>query len=319
MLKNVPETGTCTVLLSANTEVQANFEEPVQQTLTTSVSGEGSITSAPAGISCPGSCSEHFNEGRLVTLTAAPDPHNKLLHWSGCASEPTPTQCRVAMSAAETVKAEFAPIPQQTLTISKIGSGAGLVKSYPAGISCPGTCSASFDEGATVYLVPTPAPTAVFNGWSGGGCSGGGVCQVVISGAQSLNAEFIAAPQAQQSALGTSIPASLALRSLAAAGSRALSATVSGAGTLATSSADLKRVEQYSNAAGSVTLHLRLNRVGRRALARAGKPGLRVRVMVIFTPSVAGAGAALATKTVTFRAEMGRPQASRASAKPIRR
>jgi DNA-binding beta-propeller fold protein YncE len=112
-LAGCPGTGSCTVAMSADREVGADFEEPAQQTLTVSESGTGSgmVSSEPAGISCPGSCSEHFNQGRLVTLSATPAAGSELGHWSGCESQPGPGQCRVTMSAAKAVGVQFVLAP----------------------------------------------------------------------------------------------------------------------------------------------------------------------------------------------------------------
>jgi hypothetical protein len=38
--------------------------------------------------------------------------------------------------------------PRDQLTVSKAGTGAGQVSSSPTGISCGGTCQASFDDGS---------------------------------------------------------------------------------------------------------------------------------------------------------------------------
>jgi hypothetical protein len=60
--------------------------------------------------------------------------------------------------------------------------------SSPAGIDCPGTaCSAQFAEGTSVMLTATPNG---FVGWSGGGCSGTGTCQLTVSGDTSVTAFF---------------------------------------------------------------------------------------------------------------------------------
>jgi DNA-binding beta-propeller fold protein YncE len=186
-----PGAGSCTVILAKDVEVSAGFEEPTQRTLTVSGIGEGSITSSPSGISCPSSCSEHFNEGRLVTLTASPLPHNKLLAWGGaCSGTPVTEPCKVTMSEAKSASAEFASIPQKTLTVTTTGSGQGTVTSTPAGISCPSSCSAPFDQGSSVTLTAVAAPTAAFAGFSGGGCSGDNTCTVTIGATQVVSAEF---------------------------------------------------------------------------------------------------------------------------------
>jgi hypothetical protein len=68
-------------------------------------------------------------------------------------------------------------------------SGAGTVTSEPAGISCPGTCSAQYVSGTGVTLTATAVPGASFTGWSGA-CAGGS-CSVTVTGDQSATASFI--------------------------------------------------------------------------------------------------------------------------------
>ncbi|MGK0617432.1 InlB B-repeat-containing protein [Meiothermus cerbereus] len=80
------------------------------------------------------------------------------------------------------------------LTVNKNGTGSGTVTSSPAGINCGATCAASFAQGTTVTLTAAPASGSVFAGWSGGGCSGTGVCTVTMSAAQSVTATFNTAP-----------------------------------------------------------------------------------------------------------------------------
>ena len=260
------------------------------------------MTSEPAGISCPGTCTEHFNEGRLVTLTAHPAPHNRLLHWSGCESEPSPTECKVTMSAAKAVGAKFAPIPQQTLTVTKAGSGQGTLTSFPAGISCPGTCSAHFDEGATVYLVAAPAPASAFAGFSGGGCSGiAPICEVMMSQAQSLSAEFLAGGPGASAQLKSAAHLSLGPARVSGA-SASLELAVSEPGTLFFAGQGLQG-KQTKVGAGQVSVRLVLSQAGRRALARRGQ--LALRAAIAFLPAD-GEPAASASELISFRAGPGR-------------
>ena len=66
----------------------------------------------------------------------------------------------------------------------------GTVTSSPAGISCPGTCTASFADGATVHLTETPSGTAFFSGWSGA-CSGtSNTCAVTMSAAKNVTVAY---------------------------------------------------------------------------------------------------------------------------------
>jgi hypothetical protein len=58
--------------MNADTAVTATFaavEELVQ--LDVAVTGNGTVTSAPAGMSCPPTCSARFTRGESVTLTAS--------------------------------------------------------------------------------------------------------------------------------------------------------------------------------------------------------------------------------------------------------
>jgi hypothetical protein len=80
-----------------------------------------------------------------------------------------------------------------TLTIAKSGAGGGTVTDASGAINCGATCSAGFTRTTTnpiVGLTATPDGTSVFNGWSGGGCSGTGTCSVTLSAATTVTASF---------------------------------------------------------------------------------------------------------------------------------
>ena len=87
-------------------------------------------------------------------------------------------------------KAQVVDIDSHSLTVSKSGNGSGSVTSSPAGIDCGGTCTAWFASGSSVTLTATPASGSTFTGWSGGGCSGTGVCMVTMDAATSVTADF---------------------------------------------------------------------------------------------------------------------------------
>jgi hypothetical protein len=78
-----------------------------------------------------------------------------------------------------------------TLAVSKTGAGTGTVTSSPAGIACGATCAYGFAAGTAVTLSAVADATASFAGWSGEGCSGIGTCQVTMSAARSVQAQFI--------------------------------------------------------------------------------------------------------------------------------
>ena len=87
-------------------------------------------------------------------------------------------------------------VPQYTASVSLVGSGTGLVTSFPTGVSCGSTCSAAFPSGTAVSLVATPAPGSVFGGWSGA-CSGADSCNLTLTSNQSVTALFNPAPAPQ--------------------------------------------------------------------------------------------------------------------------
>jgi hypothetical protein len=84
-----------------------------------------------------------------------------------------------------------ATINKYLLTINKSGTGSGVVTSTPIGISCGSDCTENYDYGTIVTINAVPASNYHrFLGWSGGGCSGTGTCQVTIAVAASVTAEF---------------------------------------------------------------------------------------------------------------------------------
>jgi Divergent InlB B-repeat domain len=81
-----------------------------------------------------------------------------------------------------------------TLSISRVGGGAGTVDASLAGLDCGTICSHDFEEGTAVVLSADPAPGSTFAGWSGGGCSGTGRCQLAVNGDTAVTAVFEALP-----------------------------------------------------------------------------------------------------------------------------
>jgi hypothetical protein len=84
----------------------------------------------------------------------------------------------------------LAPANNSILNVTKAGTGSGTVTSSPAGITCGSNCTYSYDKSTTVTLNSSASTGSTFTGWSGGGCSGTGVCVVSMSSAQSVTATF---------------------------------------------------------------------------------------------------------------------------------
>jgi hypothetical protein len=153
------------------------------RTLTLVAAGSGAGSVSGSGIGCSDACRSVYPVGAAVPLTATPDAGSVFNGWSGgCTGTGT---CAPTLSSDVAVTATFTRKP--TLTLSVLGPGAVA----GTGIACPGTCSASYAPGSTVTLTATPASGSTFVGWSGGGCSGNGTCDVNLGdGAVDVGAVF---------------------------------------------------------------------------------------------------------------------------------
>lgn len=194
----------CNVLItpgqSSNVTVTAVFMSS-QVSVTTGGTGNGSVTSSPAGINCGASgtaCSFAFNSGTTASLTALASNGSSFIGWSGGCTSFAGTNnniCNVLMSPGSsqniTVTALF---KLNLLTASTAGTGSGSISSSPAGINC-GTsgnaCSFSFNTGTTASLTALAATGSTFQGWSGGCTSttgnNGNICNVLITAESSNN------------------------------------------------------------------------------------------------------------------------------------
>ena len=177
--------GACSFDMSVDRTVTATFG--LLRTLDVALAGAGSgtVASVPAGIACPGDCSEGFADGTAVTLTATPSPGSYFVGWSGaCAGS---GDCDLVMTADLAATATFRLL--RTLDVTLAGAGSGSVASVPAGISCPGDCTEAYADGTAVTLTATPAVGSYFVGWSGS-CSGSGVCDLTMSANRAVTATF---------------------------------------------------------------------------------------------------------------------------------
>lgn len=191
---------TCVVTMNQARSVSSSFTPTAGQssyTLTLNVTGNGAVSSQPAGIShCSSNCSASFAADTPVTLTATPAANHSFTGWSGACAGSAST-CSVTLSQARSVGAAFAPVVGNRFTLSVATSGNGRVASSPAGIDCGSTCSASFDAGTTVNLTATPAAGQVFASWSGACAGTQTACTLQLTQDRAAQANFVVLPPAQ--------------------------------------------------------------------------------------------------------------------------
>jgi len=184
---------TCTVQMGSARSVTATFAAlPAPSfALNVSLSGSGSVSSAPSGIACGSDCSENYPQGSSVTLSAAPASGFSFSGWSGAGCSGTGS-CKVTMSSAQSVSASFAPTPASMAAINVNVSGSGTVQSAPSGINCPGDCAETLPMGTQVTLTAKAAARQRFTGWSNSAsCSGTAeTCKVTLASATAVNAGF---------------------------------------------------------------------------------------------------------------------------------
>jgi hypothetical protein len=175
------------------------LQEAQQYAVTVEKSGTGlgTVTSNPAGISCGDNCSESYDSGTQVTLTATPQAGSTFDGWSGGGCSGTGS-CTITLNSDVTVTATFSPIAQVTdylLTVNKTGTGNGTITSSPKGISCGSDCSETCPIGKKpkkMTLKVKPDANATFLGW-GGACQASGVktsCKLTMDSDKNVTASF---------------------------------------------------------------------------------------------------------------------------------
>jgi len=98
---------TCSVVMNASKSVTATFVSKPLLTVTPSGAGSGTVTSNPAGIDCPADCTEDYDTGTPVTLTATAAAGSIFTGWSGDCFGLT---CSLTMSGNKSVTATFEPL-----------------------------------------------------------------------------------------------------------------------------------------------------------------------------------------------------------------
>jgi hypothetical protein len=137
----VPDSANARILWQTGRAGQA-YEHESNPTLSLSIagSGEGRVTSTPAGIDCPAvACSANFTNGISVTLDATPDSESLFAGWSGACTGTG--SCGFTIKADRSVTATFNYVkPARTSTTSYFNTLSAAYAALP--VSSGGTIQA---------------------------------------------------------------------------------------------------------------------------------------------------------------------------------
>lgn len=123
----------------------------IQRTLTINATN-GSVTTNP------NPTNGTYDDGTVVTLTAAPNAGYQFAGWLGDASGST-NPLDITMNADKTVTATFSPI-SRTLNVTTVGNGT-------VALTGGGSPNGTYPDGLAISLTATPAAGYQFDGWSG--------------------------------------------------------------------------------------------------------------------------------------------------------
>jgi hypothetical protein len=169
---------------------------PAAPQLTVTVNGNGTITSSPAGISCPGTCSASFSNGATVTLTATAASSNasstvhgtgsELYNWGGtkCTGTSTASNCSFTFSGATDAAATFTPKDSDVWWISPGGSDSNTGRSRTSPFATLNHVLPLMSAGDTLYF-----DDGTYAGQSLGG-NGGSFSTNLVSGTSVKSTRF---------------------------------------------------------------------------------------------------------------------------------
>ena len=213
----------CGITLSADSATTATFDldtppgppGPGSHVLKVTLNGSGHVVSTPAGLDCGTICAATFTDGTVVMLQPTAASGFTFDGWGGACSGAGP--CAVKIGADAQVYAIFLaivpppppppPPPPATHALTVAVSGNGRVVSTPAGIDCPGTCTAPFAAGTPVSLAATPATGSKFDGYSNA-CAGA-ACSLAMTADATVSAAFSTLPPPPPDECAGLLPAAL--------------------------------------------------------------------------------------------------------------
>jgi uncharacterized repeat protein (TIGR01451 family) len=177
----------CTVTMDSPKTIVANFEP---NTLSVGVTGNGSVNSSPAGISCGSTCNYNFNYGQSVTLnTFAAAGHVLKTYGGACLGTPSySSNCSLTMNAAKSASMEFVP---NVLTLNLSGNGSGTITLTSGSLDCSsGTCQKSYTGIQSETIQANAIPGSAFDHWEGDCTGTSSSCSLSMDGSKTATAFF---------------------------------------------------------------------------------------------------------------------------------
>jgi len=151
------------VKMTTNQVCDVTFEPILRLSVTQAGSGQGHISSEPAGLTeCSAQCLQEYTEKTQVTLTATPQPGARFSHWQGDCSSQEPT-VTIWVDQIKHCIAHFEALPVYTLTITPASQG--QVNSLTAAIQCGDQCTS--EVAGSVTLIAQAEEGWQFDHWSG--------------------------------------------------------------------------------------------------------------------------------------------------------
>jgi hypothetical protein len=164
--------------------------------------GSARVTSVPAGIDCEitlgvgsGTCSRTFEWP--APTSPPPTLGLELIVTARPGSEVCYIVCTSSISflvtlsnGAERGERFQIALVRHKVDVTKTGDGTGVVASWPGGIDCGSTCSASFFHGTSLSLTAVADAGAEFRAWTGACAGQGATCILTIAAPTTTNAVF---------------------------------------------------------------------------------------------------------------------------------
>ena len=173
--------GSCTVTMSDAKNVGAIFNLR-SYTITATAGNGGSI--GPSG-----AVSVNYGGSQSYTITPNTNYTIGSVVVDGVSAGAVTSYSFTNVTGNHSINVSFTGVQQNSLNVTKAGTGSGVITSSPAGISCGMDCSEVYTAGAVVTLTVTPDANSTFAGWSGA-CAGSGSCTVTMSDAKNVGAIF---------------------------------------------------------------------------------------------------------------------------------